>query len=104
MNPKGRNPLLLLSTMIVLSSALQGCGILDEGTPETAKIVVTGGSAETFQLVTTTDFDVILDEAGENREGLAQPMTTRVLIDGEERYNSTSTLKDLALEFNWAYR
>ena len=130
---------LLLSFIIVALFPLWGCGIADEGTPETAKIVLEGGGGETFQLITTTDFDITADQDGQNRdifiysadtttvsapytksyslgprvrfylkafsiEELSQPLTVKLLIDGEQRYKATSTLAELSLEFNYTFR
>jgi hypothetical protein len=131
-------PLLVSTPALLFLVLLQGCGILDEGTPETARLEITG-PAEDFQLVTTTDFDVLA--AGEeavnpihlvsadtstvsapydksyslgprqrfylkafSAEGLSQPITVKVLVDGDERYNSTSTLEDSDLEFVYTIR
>lgn len=116
-----------------------GCDILDEEIPETAKIEVKGGGGESFQLVTTNDFDLTADEDGENRdiyiysadttavtapysksyslgsgvrfylkafstEGLSQPVTIKLLIDGDQRYKATSDLANPELEFSYTFR
>lgn len=118
---------------------LVGCGILDEGEPDSARIVISGAEGEPFQLVTSNDFlvvageeggmgDVLLNSAdtatvsspfserhllGPNRRfyalvssegGLSEPITMRVLVGGEERFNSTSTLNGVELEFVYTLR
>jgi len=128
----------LFTLLLISFISLQGCGIFDEGTPERARVVVTG-PAENFQLVTTTDFDVLAGEEEEGNsvylnsadtstvsapynqsfslgsrqrfylkafsaEGLSQPVQVKIFIDDDERYNSTSTLDELALEFIFTVR
>jgi hypothetical protein len=118
---------------------LAGCGILDEGEPKSARILIEGAEGETFQLVTSNDFLVVLGEEegrgdvflnsadtatvsaplseryllGPNRrfyalasseDGLSEPITMRVLVGGEERYRSTSTLEGIELEFVYTIR
>ena len=39
-----------------------------------------------------------------SEEGLSQPVTIKVFINGDQRFNSTSTLLDLALEFIFTFR
>jgi hypothetical protein len=39
-----------------------------------------------------------------SEEGLNEAITVKVLIGGTERYNSTSTLQDLTLEFIYTVR
>jgi len=127
---------------LVLAAAVWGsggCGILDEGTPSNARVIVEGGGGESFSLVTSNNFTVLADQGGENREiilnqadtlevsapfnqqyslgsgirfylkafresGLAEPVNVKVLVGGEQRYNSTSTLDGLSMEFVYTYR
>ncbi len=135
-----RRRLALFPFLIFALVPLWGCDIFDEGgTPETAKVVLEGGGGESFQLITSNDFTITVDDGGENRdiylnsadtvvvsapytksyslgsgvrfyvkafstEGLSQPMTIKVFIDGDQRYNSTSTLLDLDLEVIYTFQ
>ena len=49
----------ILSVLLFLS--LSACGIFDEGDPEKVRIVVSGAEGESFQMVTTTDFEVLTE-------------------------------------------
>jgi hypothetical protein len=129
-------PVVLLATVSMLG---WGCDILDEGTPENARVILEGGSGEEVEMVTSNDFQIVTSDDGENREvsffsadttfvtpsfnqkyslgsgvrfyievssdePLAQPVTLRVLIDGERRYNAASTLGDQEMEFLYTFR
>jgi len=50
-----------------LSGAV-GCGILDEGKPNNARVVIEGGGGQEFTLVTSNDFTITVDETGQNRQ------------------------------------
>lgn len=45
-----------------------GCGILDEGDPETVRVAISGADGHPIELVTTSDFDVIAGQSGDDRE------------------------------------
>jgi hypothetical protein len=118
---------------------LGGCGILDEGKPDKARVIIEGATGEEFNLLTSNDFLVIVDQNGENREvvlnssdtalvstpfnqqyrlgsgerlyvkvfrdtALSEPINVRILVGGDERFNSTSTLENLTLEFIYTIR
>lgn len=116
-----------------------GCGILDEGDPENARVVMEGAQGISVQLVTTNDFVVYLDEQegsrsvdvlsadtamvslpfrktyslGQERrffmrvlseDPLPEPMTVKVFIDEDLRFNRTSLLGDDRVEFTYTLR
>lgn len=58
----------LLGFLLTGTWLLWGCGILDEGDPEKAQVVIEGGDGHPIQLVTTDDFVITLNQDGENRE------------------------------------
>ncbi len=123
----------------LLLLGLWGCGILDEGKPDNARVIIEGATGEEFNLVTSNDFSVLVDQNGENRDvvlnasdtvlastpfnqqyrlgsaqrlyvkvfretALSEPINVRILVGGEERFNSSSTLEDLTLEFIYTIR
>ncbi|MFO8172671.1 MAG: hypothetical protein ACQET1_01005 [Gemmatimonadota bacterium] len=128
-----------LFLLALLVPGLWGCDIFDEGTPESARVIIEGGGGQQFSLVTSNNFMVVVDENGENREiilneadtvstsapfnqryslgsgirfyvetfrpgGLPEPINVKILVGGDQRFNSTSTLEDLSLEFVYTFR
>lgn len=130
----------LLAALVAGSSLFSwACDILDEGTPETARLTLEGGGGREIEIVTSNDFSITSEDDGETREVylysadttsvtpsfnqkyslgsgvrfyvsasteelLAQAVTMKVFIDGEQRYNVTSTLGDQELEFLYSFR
>jgi hypothetical protein len=129
-------PAVLLATVSMVG---WGCDILDEGTPETARVTLEGGGDREIEIVTSNDFSITSEDDGETREvylysadttsvtpsfnqkyslgsevrfyiaastdePLDQAVTMKVFIDGEQRYNVTSTLGDQELEFLYSFR
>lgn len=45
-----------------------GCGLLDKGPSENARVLIEGAEGHPIQLVTSNDFDVVISEGGEDRE------------------------------------
>lgn len=58
----------LIPFLILVLVPLWACDIINEGVPETAKVVLKGGAGESFHLVTTTDFAVTVGEDEENKD------------------------------------
>jgi hypothetical protein len=114
-----------------------GCGILDQGEPERARVVAEGANGHPLQVVTTSDFDVVSDERGESREVFifsadtadvttpfdreyplgsrtriyvtflsdstaSTPVTLRVFLDGDLRYDRSTRFEGEGLEFLYA--
>jgi hypothetical protein len=89
----------ILSVVVALS--LSACNIFDEGDPEKVRIVVTGAEGESFQLVTTTDFDIVTDQDLEDREiYIYTADTSTVTSPYSGRYPLDSRLRFFMKAFN----
>ena len=63
---RGRIPFALLPLTVV--ALLPACGILDEGAPETARVLIAGPAGHPLRLVTSSDFDAVSSADGDSRE------------------------------------
>lgn len=132
-------PLPLAALILASLFSLSGCDIVDSGDPESARVEISGAEGESFQLITTSDFEILVSQEGDgsevyvnaadtasvssplsnryslgtglrfymkaySEEGLSEPITVKVYIDGDMRYNSSSTLDGLTLEFVYTVR
>jgi len=53
----------------LLTAVLPACGILDEGgDPRQARLILEGGVGRSLSLVTSNDFAIVSDDAGQTRE------------------------------------
>ena len=79
---------ILFSVLLAGSWLVLGCGILDEGDPTSARVVIGGEEGHPIQLVTTHDFLLTVDQDGENREiFLNSADTSTVTAPFEKRYD-----------------
>jgi hypothetical protein len=116
-----------------------GCGILDEGDPTSARVVIEGGEGHPIQLVTTHYFLITTDQDGENREIYVTsadtsavtspfdrkydlgprkrfyatvssaeiaptPVSVKVYVDGDLRFNRSTFFGEEVLEFVFSVR
>ena len=63
-----RRRILCAVLAVTIVALLPACGILDEGTPKTARVVITGPAGHPLRLVTTSDFDAVSSADGDSRE------------------------------------
>jgi hypothetical protein len=99
-SPNRVNPFLLLPLAILTLISFQGCGIFDEGEPDTARVVITG-PAEDFQLVTTNDFDVLGGGAEEvNTVYLNSADTATVTAPYNQRFSLGSRKRFYLMAFS----
>lgn len=79
---------ILLSVLLAGSWLVLGCGILDEGDPTSARVVIEGEDGHPIQLVTTHDFLITVDQDGENREIFINSADTSAITSPfEKRYD-----------------
>lgn len=80
---RGRIPLALLPLVVLLPA----CGILDEGVPETARVVLAGPAGHPLRLVTSSNFDAVTSADGDSREvTVFSADTTAVTVPYERTY------------------